>query len=89
MFLQDYLSVSLSYMNLHAEELIEGPEKVSQADLTARSNPIGHGEEGQSDRNREDNQKLHCHRLLPQTRQILIPNRQELLLAVWMCYKLI
>lgn len=70
-------------------QLPGGPDKVFQADLTARSNPIGHGEEGESDRNREDNQELHCHRLLPQTRQILIPNREELLLAVWMSYKLI
>lgn len=56
--------------------------------LATGHDPVGDGEERQSDSYAQDCQTLHTDGLLPQTRQILVPDRQQLLLAVWMSHKL-
>ena len=73
-------------MNKDFEGLTEVP--ASQTYLAARSEPVNESQEGQSHRNGEDHEELDRHGLLPQPRKVLIPYGQELLLTVWMGYKL-
>lgn len=56
--------------------------------LATGHDPVSDGEERQSDGDTQNRQTLHSDGLLSQTRQILIPDGQKLLLAVWMSYKL-
>lgn len=62
--------------------------RVSQTYLAARSKPINESQEGQSHGNSKDHEELDRHRLLPQAGQVLIPYGEELLLTIWMGYKL-
>lgn len=62
--------------------------RVSQTYLAARSKPVNEGQEGQSHGNSKDHKELDRHRLLSQAGQVLIPYGEELLLTIWMGYKL-
>lgn len=44
--------------------------------LATGHDPVGDGEERQSDSNAQNRQTLHTDGLLPQTRQVLVPDRQ-------------
>lgn len=50
--------------------------------------PVGDSQEGQTYSDPEHCPALHTNGLLPQTRQVLVPDSQQLLLAVGMCNKL-
>lgn len=54
----------------------------------ARSDPIGQSQARQSDGHRHHHQQLDRRGLLPQTRQVFIPDTQQLLLAVGVSHKL-
>ena len=56
--------------------------------LATGHNPVGDGEEGEAHSDPQHSPAHDPHRLLPQTRQVLIPDGQKLLLAVWMGHKL-
>lgn len=52
------------------------------------SDPVGQGQARQPYGHRHHHQQLHRRGLLPQTRQVFIPDTQQLLLAVGMSHKL-
>lgn len=56
--------------------------------LAAWHYPVSNGQEGQPDGDPQHGPALHSNRLLPQTRQVLVPDREQLLLTVWMGNKL-
>lgn len=54
----------------------------------ARSDPVSHSQSGQTDDHGQHHQQLDGGGLLSQTGQVLVPDAQQLLLAVWMSHKL-
>lgn len=56
--------------------------------LAARHDPVGNSQEGQADGDPQHCPALHPDGLLPQTRKVLVPDSQQLLLTVRMGNKL-
>lgn len=56
--------------------------------LAAGHDPVGDGQEGQPNSHSQHRPALHTDGLLTQARQVLVPDGQELLLAVWVSDKL-
>lgn len=63
-------------------------EGSGQSYLAARGEPVADGEQREAQRHHQHHQALDGDGLLPQARQVLIPDRQQLLLAVRMGHKL-
>lgn len=61
---------------------------VNATHSAARSDPVGQSQARQPYGHRHHHQQLHRRGLLPQTRQVFIPDAQQLLLAVGMSHKL-
>lgn len=61
---------------------------VNATHSAARSDPIGQSQARQSDGHRHHHQQLDRRGLLSQTRQVFIPDTQQLLLAVGVSHKL-
>lgn len=62
--------------------------RVNATHSAARSDPIGQSQARQSDGHRHHHQQLDRRGLLSQTRQVFIPDTQQLLLAVGVSHKL-
>lgn len=56
--------------------------------LAARHYPVGNSQKGQTYGDPQNCPALHSDRLLPQSGEVLVPDRQQLLLTVGMCNKL-